>query len=305
MLRVGTDCSGIEAPIQALQQMGIKYKHIFCSDIDSYVIKSIKVNYDPELIFGDITKRDITNVPDIDLYVAGFPCQTFSMAGNRAGFDDKRGTIFWHCFNVIETKKPRYFILENVKALLSHDKIEKKDKTGKTWKIIWKAIKSLEKYGYNVKWKVLNTKDYGIPQNRERLFIVGSLDGDFEWPKLKEMDDISSYVDHTNQIRHNWRRKTSLENVREDSIFIDVDFLHYTSYPMSHKVSPCVLARPSSLWCVPYHRYATCKELFMLQGFKDFKQNVSNSQMKKQIGNSMSVNVIMSLFHEIINLKNI
>ena len=153
---------------------------------------------------------------------------------------------------------------------------------------------------YTVKWKILNTKDYGIPQHRERIFIVGKKGGDFEWPEFTEMDNIKDYVDHTNNNRKKWNRKTSLDNIRPDAVFVDVDFLHYTNYPMAHKICPCILARPSSLWCVPYHRHATCKEMFNLQGFQDFNQVVSNSQMKKQIGNSMSVNVLMAIFNELL-----
>lgn len=289
-LRVGTDCSGIEAPIQALRQLKIVHSHVFSSDIDPYVIQSIKANYDPRIIYGDITKRDAIRVPDIDLYVAGFPCQPFSMAGDRGGFADKRGNVFWSCLDVIKTKQPTYFILENVKALLWHDK-------GNTWKTIWD---SLQLKNYTVKWKVLNTRDYGIPQNRERIFIVGKKNGDFEWPEPTEMDDIRDYIDHTDTKRKEWGRKSSLKRVRPDAVFVDVDFLHYTNYPMAHKVSPCVLARPSSLWCIPYHRYATCKEMFNLQGFDSFKQVVSNSQMKKQIGNSMSVNVLVAILNELL-----
>lgn len=289
-LRVGTDCSGIEAPIQALRQLKIVHSHVFSSDIDPYVIQSIKANYDPRIIYGDITKRDAIRVPDIDLYVAGFPCQPFSMAGDRGGFADKRGNVFWSCLDVIKTKQPTYFILENVKALLWHDK-------GNTWKTIWD---SLQLKNYTVKWKVLNTRDYGIPQNRERIFIVGKKKGDFEWPEPTEMDDIRDYIDHTDTKRKEWGRKSSLKRVRPDAVFVDVDFLHYTNYPMAHKVSPCVLARPSSLWCIPYHRYATCKEMFNLQGFDSFKQVVSNSQMKKQIGNSMSVNVLVAILNELL-----
>ena len=131
-LRVGTDCSGIEAPIQALMQMNIPFKHVFSSDIDKYCIKSIKANYEPEIIFGDkdgsfpegdITKRNIDNVPDIDLYVCGFPCQPFSMAGERKGFEDRRGNVFFSCLEVIEKKQPKYFILENVKGLKSEKDI--------------------------------------------------------------------------------------------------------------------------------------------------------------------------------------
>ena len=187
ILRVGTDCSGIEAPIQALMQLNIPFNHVFCSDIDKFVIQSIKANYKPEIIFGDkdglfkdgnILNRNIDDVPDIDLYIAGFPCQPFSSAGDRRGLNDPRGTVFYSCLKVIETKQPKYFILENVKGLMTHDK-------GNTWNIMCNLLKELERFGYIVKWKILNTKDYGIPQNRERIYIVGCKDKNFEWPEKK------------------------------------------------------------------------------------------------------------------------
>ena len=162
VLRVGTDCSGIEAPIQALKRLKIKFSHEWSCEIDPYARKSIKANYNPKILFEDITKP--RKLPDIDLYVCGFPCQTFSTAGERKGFGDPRGTIFYYCLKVIKTKKPKYFILENVKGLVNHD-------NGKTFKTILNCLKKLKIY--NIYHNVLNTKDYGIPQNRERIFIVG------------------------------------------------------------------------------------------------------------------------------------
>lgn len=201
MLRVGTDCSGIEAPIQALKKLGIPYEHTFCSDIDKHVIQTIQKNYSPKKIFGDITTRDINDVPDIDLYVAGFPCQPFSTAGEMKGFDDKRGNVFWSCIEVIKEKQPKYFILENVKGLLSHDKENKKDRYGRTWNIIWNELKKLEEpYGYSIVWSILNTRDYGLPQNRERLFIVGTKSS-FKWSDKLEMDNIIDYIDNEDTIQ--------------------------------------------------------------------------------------------------------
>ena len=104
---------------------------------------------------GDITKRDIKDVPDIDLYICGFPCQSFSMAGNRDGFDGKTGNVFFGCLEVIKEKHPKIFILENVKGLLSHDK-------KKTFKTVLDELEKIEEY--SIVWKLLNTKDYGIPQ---------------------------------------------------------------------------------------------------------------------------------------------
>ena len=305
ILRVGTDCSGIEAPIQALIQLKIPFKHIFSSEIDKYCIQSIKANYNPEIIFGDkdgpfpegdITKRNIKDVPDIDLYVCGFPCQPFSTAGERKGFDDKRGNVFFSCLELIKIKQPKYFILENVKGLKSHDK-------GNTWKIIWNSLLELEKYGYIVKWKILNTKDYGIPQNRERVFIVGCKDKDFEFPEKKEMNNLKNYIDNEdniiNVIRNDVIKSNMLNKIPIDSVFVDFSFKKH-NYPNSNIYSPCINA-DSRLWCVYKNRYANINERLSLQGFdKNFKQVVSNSQLKKQIGNSMSINVLKCLFEKIL-----
>lgn len=295
-MNIGTDCSGIEAPIQALKLLNIDHTHVFSSEIDKYCVDSIKANYQPKKIYNDMTTRNNKNLPNIDIYVCGFPCQPFSQAGERKGLEDDRGNIFYSCLNVIQTKLPRFFILENVKNILNHDK-------GKTWKIILNELNKLSLVGYSVSWKLVNTRDYGIPQNRERVYIVGVKDGIFEWPeKLTKCKDVKDFIDHSNKNSTTWKRKTSLENVSENAVFIDVDFLHYTNYPNADKYSPCLTARGSSLWCVPYHRYATPKELGMLQGFpKDFKQVVSNCQMKKQFGNSMSVNVLVKIFEKLLS----
>ena len=298
VLRIGTDCSGIEAPIQALLQLNIPFRHMFSSDIDKHVIKSIKANYHPEIIFGDITKRNIEDVPDIDLYIAGFPCQPFSTAGRRKGFEDERGNVFWSCLEVIERKRPRYFILENVRGLLNHDK-------GNTWAVIWEALSGLE--GYNVDWKILNTRHYGIPQNRERIYIVGTK-GEFEWPEEKEMDDLRDYIDNddisTHPIRPGVLKNGFLNKVPDDAIFVDFSFQQNT-HPNSGIFSPCITA-DSRLWNVPKHRYANIKERLSLQGFPtDFIQVVSNTQMKKQIGNSMSVNVLKEILENLLKVKNV
>jgi DNA (cytosine-5)-methyltransferase 1 len=305
VLRVGTDCSGIEAPIQALQQMNISFRHVFSSEIDKYCIESIKANYNPEIIFGDkdglfpegdITKRDINDVPDIDLYVCGFPCQPFSMAGQRKGLKDKRGNVFFSCLEVIEIKQPKYFVLENVKNLISHDK-------GNTWNIMCKYLSDLGKYGYIIEYKILNTCDYGIPQNRERLFIIGSKKK-FEWPKYKKMNKLEKYIDNNDStcryLPERIIKSDYMSTIPKNSIVVDFSFYGRTNYPNSDKICSCILKR-SELWNVSKSRYMNNKELLMLQGFdKKFKQVVSNSQLKNQIGNSMSVNVLISIFNEIL-----
>jgi len=302
-IRVGTDCSGIEAPIQALnsKKLNINFQHIFSSDIDKYCIESIKANYHPQIIYNDMTKRDVKKIPDIDLYVCGFPCQSFSMAGKRKGMEEKRGQIFWHCLEVIQEKLPSVFVLENVKGLLSIDK-------GQTFENIINALKGVNLKGvlyYDIYWNVLNTRDYGIPQNRERLFIVGiarSESRDFNWPSKKRMKSINSFVDwddkSPNKTGLTERFKYMQKHIPKDSKFIDLSFKHAT-YPNSDKYTPS-LVRSGSLWCVPLKRYANVKEMLALQGFpKTFKQVVSKTQLKRQLGNSMSVNLLKELFKQI------
>lgn len=305
ILRVGTDCSGIEAPIQALIQLKIPFKHIFSSDIDKFVIQSIKANYDPEIIFGDpdglypngdITKRDIKDVPDIDFYVAGFPCQPFSFAGRRKGFEHKSGNVFWSCLELIETKKPKYFILENVKGLLSNNK-------GETWRIIWDAISDLKSIGYTTGWKVLNTCDYGIPQNRERVFIVGVLEKEFviEWPIKTKMDNLEDYVDWSYTVKDvaSYSIHKFLNKLNPKSIFVNTCFRQN----LKINVTVCqTLLACGRVRCLPLERNATIEELLGLQGFLQFKQVVSKTQMVKQIGNSMSVNVLKAILKDTFKL---
>lgn len=297
MLRIGTDCSGIEAPIQALRQLNIPHKHEFSSDIDKFCVKSIKANYSPAIIFGDkdgkypegdIRKRDISAVPDIDLYICGFPCQPFSNAGDKKGLNDDRGNVFWSCLNIIYNKKPKYFILENVKAILHHDK-------GKTWKIIEKELNELKIFGYFVDWKVLNTKDYGIPQNRNRLFIIGSVDSKIIWPDKVKSKTLESYIDWKDTRKQQIPEcsKNLLNIVPENSIFIDLSYPNY-KHPNANKCCPTITCS-NRLWNIPLSRYTNINERLKMQGFSSFEQVVSNTQLHKQIGNSMSVNVIKKL----------
>lgn len=121
----------------------------------------------PELYEGDIRKVNPNDIPNHDLLTAGFPCQAFSIAGKRGGFDDTRGTLFFEIARICRAKKPRYILLENVKGLLSHEH-------GQTFQTILKVLSDI---GYVLQWEVLNSKNFGVPQNRERVFIVGHLRG--------------------------------------------------------------------------------------------------------------------------------
>lgn len=137
------------------------------SEINKYADQIYQSKFPTHHNYGDITKINEKELPDFDLFVGGFPCQAFSIAGKRGGFDDIRGTLFFDCARILKEKQPRNFILENVKGLLSHD-------NGRTFATI---INTLTELGYCVEWQVLNAKNFGVPQNRERVFIVGHLGG--------------------------------------------------------------------------------------------------------------------------------
>lgn len=137
------------------------------SEIDKYACQIYEKRFPNHKNYGDITKIDERKLPDFDLLVGGFPCQSFSIAGKRGGFSDTRGTLFFDLARILKAKRPRLFIFENVKGLLSHDE-------GRTFATI---ISTLDELGYDLQWQVLNSKHFGVPQNRERVFIVGHLRG--------------------------------------------------------------------------------------------------------------------------------
>lgn len=145
------------------------FEVIYANEIDPYPVKTYELNSALKVDCEDIHKVDAESLPDFDVMLAGFPCQAFSVAGKQAGFNDEkgRGTLFFELVRILKVKKPAVVFLENVKNLVSHDK-------GNTFKVILDELHSL---GYKVRKEVLNAKDYGdVPQNRERIYIVGFLD---------------------------------------------------------------------------------------------------------------------------------
>lgn len=191
MIRVGSDFSGVGAFNQALIRLGIEYEEVFACDMDKYARKTFIHNYgEPKYYPENVYDREIPE-ESLDLYVSSPPCQTFSLAGRRKGEDDERGILFYNSHEFIQKNKPRYFIFENVKGLLS-------DAGGLTFRRWCEYLggKSIngntvifphkESVPYHVYYQVLNAKDYNIPQNRERVFIVGirdDQDNNFTWPK--------------------------------------------------------------------------------------------------------------------------
>ena len=159
-IRLGLDSQGFEC--------------VFSSDINTECQRTYKTNFSEEP-FGDITKIDEKSIPDHDILCAGFPCQPFSISGKQKGFDDTRGTLFFDICRIINEKKPSVVFLENVKHMVHHN-------GGRTLQTI---LDKLEDLGYEVSWRVLNGVDFGVPQNRERIIIIGSLNGKFDFNKIK------------------------------------------------------------------------------------------------------------------------
>lgn len=158
---------------EAFKNTGLKTKCVMTSEIKPFGLKVLETNFSHDYFVGDITKVKNEDIPDFDFLLGGFPCQPFSAGGKRLGFVDTRGTLFFEIERILEHKKPYGFILENVEGLVKHDVENKKDAVGRTLKTI---VGKLQTLGYKVNWKVLNSADFGLPQARKRIFIVGALD---------------------------------------------------------------------------------------------------------------------------------
>jgi DNA (cytosine-5)-methyltransferase 1 len=184
------------------------------SEIDKYAIQIYQKHFPNHKNYGDIKTINESELPAFDLLVGGFPCQSFSIAGKRGGFSDTRGTLFFDIGRIIKQKQPRLLLLENVKGLLSHDQ-------GQTFYTI---ISTLDELGYDIQWQVLNSKNHGVPQNRERVFIIGHLRGtprpqvfpfgenDQVFNGQNEPDERRSQTENSHTLRGS--------NVKADQVFI-------------------------------------------------------------------------------------
>lgn len=193
-VRLGTLFSGIGAIEHAFQRLGIKHKIVFAGDIEPNCKKSYYANYEisEEDWFNDIRDFDARKYKgQVDFLVGGAPCQAFSMVGHRLGFEDARGTLFYEFARVVKETKPKVFLFENVRGLLNHDQ-------GRTWHVIHDIFEEL---GYDVKFRVLNSCDYGIPQHRERVYCLGfKKKTEFKYPAPIELkyimyDFLEDYTD--------------------------------------------------------------------------------------------------------------
>ncbi len=280
---------------------------VFSSDIDKWANETYRMNFG-ETPTGDITKINSSEIPDHDVLCAGFPCQPFSIAGRRLGFSDTRGTLFFEIERILSDKKPKAFILENVKGLINHKK-------GDTFVTIERSLKNL---GYHIHYKVLNSRDFGVPQNRERIYIVGfRFKTKFEFPRsLNKKINIRDFLEKNIKDHYltdiasanlNKHHKNFLANKAVD----DANPLFATEIRPSRCVfrndgfSPCLTAKMGTGGnnvpvIVSENRKLTVRECLRLQGFpEDFKIKSKNSQSYKQVGNSVTVPVVESIALEI------
>lgn len=174
---------------QALKDLGLKGETIAFSDIKKHSHKILSQNFPRVSILEDITKIDAKNLNDFDFLLGGFPCQAFSTAGKRAGFEDTRGTLFFDIARILKEKKPKGFLLENVEGLITHKKKNKGDKIGETFKTI---LSILEDLGYNVSWALENSLDFGTSQERKRVYILGHIDKNINLDKIKRQKRVTN-----------------------------------------------------------------------------------------------------------------
>lgn len=293
---------------------------VFVSEIDKNAQRTYKENFStPGDIAGDITKIDEKDIPSFDICLAGFPCQAFSFAGKRKGFDDDyhgtcRGTLFLEVARICEYHRPKVIFCENVKGLLNHDK-------GRTLSVI---ISTFENIGYNVYYKVLNSKDYGVPQNRERIYIVAfrkDIDSsDFCFPKatndkvkLKDIIETNKpdnkywlSQQYVNTLKNHKSRHETKGNGfgyqirewddiagavvcggmgREKNLIIDKRLVDFS--PVGSRKTPANSE---------YIRTLTPREWARLQGFpEEYKLTLSDTVLYKQFGNSVTVPVIKEI----------
>lgn len=280
---------GIRMPFQNLGG-----KCVFSSEIDKYAAQTYEANYG-EKPSGDITKIDASTIPNFDILLAGFPCQAFSIAGKRKGFEDTRGTMFFEVERILEEKKPKSFLLENVKGLTNHEH-------GRTFKVMLDILEN--KLGYKVYYKILNAKNFGLPQNRERIMIVGFKNHNinFEFPsELNEETKVGDILVDSPDPKYTISDKIwESHQLRKERNRAKGNGFGYCLFNENSPYTSTISARyykDGSEILIAQDgknpRKLTPREAARLQGYPDtFKIVVSDTQAYKEFGNSVPVNMI-------------
>lgn len=304
---------------QAASELGYAPECVFTSEIDEWACKTYRKNFpnDKHNPKSDITQVDEKQIPDFDVLLAGFPCQAFSIAGKRGGFEDTRGTLFFDVARIIKEKRPRAFLLENVKGLTNH-------RGGKTLEVILNTLS--EDLGYTVFYKILNARDYGLAQMRERIYIVGFREGGggFEYPapfpesERKVIRDImeedavpKQYYLSTGYLEclkaHKERHRAKGHGFGYEIRSLDEVAGTIVCGGMGKERNLIIDPRQTELSASPrikgeYNREGirkmTPKEWERLQGFPDdWTSGIADVHRYKQMGNSVAVKVIKEVTH--------
>lgn len=314
-------CAGIGGGRLGLEQNG--FKCVGFSEINDNSINTYRRFFgNEEINYGDLTKISIKELPDFDLLIAGFPCQSFSINGKRKAFDDERGQIIFFLSQILDNKKIKYFILENVKGLVNINK-------GETLKQI---LKLLDEVGYNVSYKVLNSLDYGLPQSRERIYFVGIRkdlrNNKYLFPqkikqnfKLKDffIEESDDYVIKRDSQRWNTLIKQMNNKYNKDKFSIDEllkrEFLvidtRQSDIRLYENYIPTLRTGRSGICYIKDGklRKLSGKESLLFQGFskKHIKcvDSVSDMKLLEQTGNAMSVSAIYHIASQFCNIINL
>lgn len=296
------------------------------SEIDKFAIKVYENHFKGVKNYGDITKINTEELPDFDILVGGFPCQAFSIAGKRKGFEDTRGTLFFELARILKSKTPRLFVFENVKGLLNHD-------SGNTFKTI---ISTIDELGYDCQWQVLNSKNFGVPQNRERVIIVGHLRNTTR-PEVFPIGQSGEYVDEigagrqrilSNTIDSHYYKgadgkrplvrvaEATKKGYAEATVGQSINLAQPNSKTRRGRVSDIANTLDTSMQqhtLTPDMRIRrlTPLECERLQGFPDNWTKfgidmggiveISDSQRYKMCGNAVTTNVIQAVFERILS----
>ena len=310
MLKCASFFAGVGGIDLGFKQAG--FDIVFANEFDPNACKTFKANFNTKLDSRSILDLPTQDIPDFDVMIAGFPCQAFSIAGKRQGFNDKgRGDLFFELERIFKAKKPKIIFLENVKNLVSHDK-------GRTFEIIKQSLIS---NGYRIKFQVLNASQFGVAQNRERIYIVCFLDkalcDKFEFPKPFQLDkQVSDYLENESNIESKYYYKESTPFFNELSIVSDAKTVYqwrrkYVRKNMSNLCPTLTANMGTGGHNVPLInpqgkrttvRKLTPRECFNFQGYpKDFVlPKLADCHLYKQAGNSVVVPVIKEIAKQII-----
>lgn len=285
---------GIRIPFEELGG-----KCVFSSEWDEAAQKTYQANFG-ERPLGDITTIAPCLIPKHDILLAGFPCQAFSIIGKMAGFNEARGTLFYNIEMILQEKRPQAFLLENVKQLRTHDK-------GKTFKII---VEHLQNLGYHIYTEVLNALDFGLPQKRERTYIVGFLDNiNFDFPKpVEKRMSLSEILEPDEKVDQSLFASEFIQQKRLEKLKVQPFYPSIWHENKSGNISvlpySCALRSGASYnyLLVNGIRRLSSRELLRLQGFPEgFKIVVSHAEIRKQTGNSVPVPVVRAIAKQMLN----